>query len=53
MFTSDDEYLENVAIVVEDKPSKTANVNWRAEISGTHLRAFCLRFTALIDQIVG
>jgi len=53
MFTSDDEYLENVAICVEDKPSKTADVNWRAEVSGTHLREFCLKFTDLIDQIIG
>lgn len=53
MFTSDDESLENVALRVEDKPSKTADANWRAEISGIHLREFCLSFTGLIDQIIG
>jgi len=52
-FTSDDEYLENVAIQVEDKPGKAAKPNWRAEISGTDLREFCLRFADLVDQIVG
>jgi hypothetical protein len=35
-----DEYLASVAICVEDKPSKRADANRRAEISGTHLREF-------------
>jgi hypothetical protein len=52
-FTSDDEYLETVAIQVEDKPHKAAQPNWRAEISGTDLRDFCMRFADLVDQIVG
>jgi hypothetical protein len=52
MFTSDDQYLENVAIRAEDKPSKRAPPNWRAEISGTNLREFCVRFAKLIDDIV-
>ena len=53
MFTSDDQYLENVAIRVQDRPSKGDNPNWRAEISGTSLREFCIRFAGLIDAIVG
>jgi hypothetical protein len=52
MFTSDDQYLENVAIRVEDKPTRRAPSNWRAEISGTNLRDFCLRFAKLIDDLV-
>ncbi|MGA7236108.1 MAG: HEPN family nuclease [Bryobacteraceae bacterium] len=52
-FTSDDEYLENVAIQVEDRPGKGAEPNWRAEISGNDLRDFCFRFADLVDRIVG
>lgn len=51
-FRSDDEHLENVAITVEDRPNKETPVNWRAEISGTDLREFCMRFADLIDQTI-
>jgi len=53
MFTSDEQHLENVAVRVEDRPSKGTDPNWRAEISGINLREFCMRFAKLIDDIVG
>lgn len=52
-FTSDSEYLHEVAIVVEDNMPKVPEPYWRAEIDGENLRRFCLRFIEFIDDAVG
>jgi hypothetical protein len=53
-FTSDSAELEDVAMIVEDKPNgKDALVNWRAEITGCHLRHFCLKLLEFVDGAVG
>ena len=42
--------LEEVWLVVEDKPGRTAAINWRAKINGKELLKFCLKLCDLIDD---
>ena len=51
-FTGDSESrnLEEVWLVVEDRPNKRAKTNWRAMIRGNELLDFCLK---LCDDIEG
>ena len=51
-FTGDSETrnLEEVWLVVEDRPSKRAKINWRAMIGGKELLDFCLKLCDLIEE---
>lgn len=52
-FNSDSASLCEVAITAEDKPQKKgAPINWRAEIDGSQLRNFCLRFLDFVNTVV-
>ena len=50
-FTGDSESrnLEEVWLVVEDRPRKKAKTNWRAMIRGTELLSFCLNLCDLME----
>jgi len=55
-YTSDSGKLENVTVFIEDrgKNSKTEKVKyWCAEIAGTDLRTFCMKFFDFIDVQIG
>jgi DNA-binding MarR family transcriptional regulator len=51
-FSSESPQIEDVAIEVEDWHPHARRPHWRARIAAADLRAFCLRYAALIEQTV-
>lgn len=52
-FSSDSGDRRQVRLIVEDKPSSSTLVNWRAEISAADLETFCRKLAELIDAELG
>jgi DNA-binding MarR family transcriptional regulator len=52
-FSSDSRQIEEVAVEVEDWHPHARSPHWRARIGAAELRAFCLRYVALIEDTVG
>ena len=52
-FSSDSPDPENVVIQFADAKSTNAQPYWQARIGANDLRAFCLKFVALVDDIIG
>lgn len=52
-FSSDSPLPEKVIVQFSDAKSKNADPYWSAEISAEDLRAFCVKFTELVDDIMG
>jgi hypothetical protein len=52
-FSSDSPDGAEVTITFEDAKGDTAPVHWRASIEADQLRAFCLKFLALVDPTLG
>ena len=48
----DSRHLEDVWLVVEDRPGKRSKTNWRATIGGQELLDFCLKFCDHIEESV-
>jgi hypothetical protein len=51
-FSSESRQIEDVEIEVEDWHPHARRPHWRARIAAADLRAFCLRYVALIEQTV-
>ena len=52
-YSSNSRYREQVTITVEDRPSASKPVNWRASIRGDQLDEFCTRFTKWVGWTFG
>ena len=52
-FTSDAPNLEAVGLLIEDATTRTASPHFKADISASDLKDFCLRFLKLLDERVG
>jgi DNA-binding MarR family transcriptional regulator len=52
-FSSDSRHIGEVTIEVEDWHPHARGPHWRARIGAADLRAFCLRYVALIKDTVG
>jgi hypothetical protein len=52
-FSSDSRHIEELTIEVEDWHPRARGPHWRARIGAADLRAFCLRYIALIEDTVG
>jgi hypothetical protein len=52
-FTSDNEHLADVAILVEDQWPRGLEPYWCAEIDGNDLRSFCCHFIDFVESTVG
>jgi hypothetical protein len=52
-FSSDDLDSTSVEIEFHDAPDEKAPAHWRATIRADHLREFCLKFAALVEETLG
>jgi hypothetical protein len=52
-FSSDSRQIEEVAIEVEDSHPHARGPHWCTRIGAAELRAFCLRYVALIEDTAG